>query len=175
VTGALVLRNRPFMSPGSVNDDPLQPHSHDPNPDPPDDNPDFVLLLPDLTAVTVTVDQLRAMPQTSVGHCFIVSTGHGTTGPFEFSGVALLDLIAEHAGRGMKWSTAEVTSADGFGTRLWREELTGGTPDHPVVLSHTVNGQPMTRRQGLVRLIVPSETDDALRQVKWVGRIALLA
>jgi hypothetical protein len=29
----------------------------------------------------------------------------------------------------------------------------------------------MTREQGLVRLIVPSEENDALRQVKWVARI----
>jgi hypothetical protein len=29
----------------------------------------------------------------------------------------------------------------------------------------------LTRAQGLVRLIVPHERDDALRQVKWVTRI----
>jgi hypothetical protein len=35
------------------------------------------------------------------------------------------------------------------------------------------DGQKLTRRQGLVRLIVPREKDDALRQVKWVGRIVI--
>jgi hypothetical protein len=38
-------------------------------------------------------------------------------------------------------------------------------------LSYAIDGTPLTRAQGLVRLIVPSETDDALRQVKWVQRI----
>ena len=33
------------------------------------------------------------------------------------------------------------------------------------------DGQPLTRDAGLVRLIVPSETDDALRQVKWISHI----
>jgi len=36
-----------------------------------------------------------------------------------------------------------------------------------------MDGATLTRAQGLVRLIVPSETDDALRQVKWVGRIEI--
>jgi hypothetical protein len=38
-----------------------------------------------------------------------------------------------------------------------------------------LNGQPLTRAQGLIRLIVPAETDDALRQVKWVTQIVIYA
>ena len=45
----------------------------------------------------------------------------------------------------------------------------------PILLAHIVNGAAMTRAQGLVRLIVPSEIDDALRQVKWVVRVELHA
>jgi hypothetical protein len=37
-----------------------------------------------------------------------------------------------------------------------------------------MEGQPLTREQGLVRMIVPSERDDALRQVKWVGKIVIV-
>jgi len=33
------------------------------------------------------------------------------------------------------------------------------------------NDDALTRQQGLVRLVVPFETDNALRQVKWVQRI----
>jgi hypothetical protein len=32
----------------------------------------------------------------------------------------------------------------------------------------------MTRKQGLVRLVVPTETDDALRQVKWIAEIRVV-
>ena len=68
----------------------------------------------------------------------------------------------------------EVISADGFGTRIRRHEIEGVT-DRPILLATAMNDTALTRRQGLIRLIVPSETDDALRQVKWVGRINVRA
>jgi hypothetical protein len=64
----------------------------------------------------------------------------------------------------------DVVSADGFGTRVQAKEVREG-PDAPILLSYEIDGVSMTRGQGLVRLIVPSETDDALRQVKWVGEV----
>ncbi len=45
--------------------------------------------------------------------------------------------------------------------------------ERPSLLAYIKDGVSLTRAQGLVRLIVPSETDDALRQVKWVGRIII--
>ena len=68
----------------------------------------------------------------------------------------------------------EVVSGDGFGTRALRTELTEPTP-RPILLAHTLDGQPLTRADGLVRLIVPSETDDALRQVKWVAQVRIIS
>ena len=68
----------------------------------------------------------------------------------------------------------EVVSADGFGTRALHTELAEPT-SRPVILAHTLDGRPLTRAGGLVRLIVPSETDDALRQVKWVAHVRIIS
>ena len=154
--------------------DPLQPHSHDPNPEPPSPDPTFTLSTPggegaQQRQVTVTVDDLRALPLTHVPDCYIVSTGHGTSGPFTLGGIRLLDLVTHHVAE--PWSEVEVLSADGFGNRVYREELENPDPAGPILVAHSVDGRLMTREEGLVRLIVPSEKDDALRQVKWVGRI----
>lgn len=154
--------------------DPLQPHSHDPNPEPPSPDPTFILTVPGKESphqrqVPISVDDLRALPTTYVPDCYIVSTGHGTSGPFTFGGVRLLDLVTHYVPQ--SWSEVEVLSADGFGNRVYRKELENPDPAGPILVAHTVNGRPMTREEGLVRLIVPSEKDDALRQVKWIGRI----
>ena len=151
--------------------DPLEPHSHDPNPEPPSPDPTFSLQLPGRKTVPVTVADLYALPTTRVPNCYIVSTGHGTSGPFTFAGVRLLDLVTHYASQ--PWSQVEVVSADGFGNRVYRQELENPDPAGAILLAHTLDGVPMTREQGLVRLIVPSEMDDALRQVKWVGRITV--
>jgi hypothetical protein len=80
--------------------------------------------------------------------------------------VRLLDLI-EQSAKG-KWSQVEVVSADGFGNRVMAAELRDPGSAGPVLLAYAIDGDPLTRGQGLVRMIVPSERDDALRQVKWV-------
>ena len=160
------------MHNSTVKHDPLKPHSHDPNPQPPSDDPAFAFVLPDGTETTVYVADLEALPQTSVPECYIVSTGHGTSGPFTFGGVRLLDLVQSRLAPGTGWLQVEVISADGFGNRVTAEELLRPNP-RPIILSVTLDGQVMSREQGLVRMIVPSETDDALRQVKWVGRVVV--
>jgi hypothetical protein len=155
--------------PGDHASDPLRSHAHDPNPDPPSDDPNFVLVRPDGREITLTVADLGRLPQLSVPNCYIVSTGHGSSGPFEFGGVALLDLVQSQIET--PWSAVEVMSADGFGNRIAAAELHQPDPAGPVLLTTHLNGRLMTRRQGLVRMIVPNEKDDALRQVKWVGRV----
>ena len=65
-----------------------------------------------------------------------------------------------------------VMSADGFGARVSADELRRETA-RPILLALAANGRPLSRADGLVRLIVPGETDDALRQVKWVSEIRL--
>lgn len=146
-------------------------HSHDPNPAPPSASPDFTLTLPNGSRQIITPDLLRRLPQTTITDCFIVSTGHGTSGPFAFTGLALVDFV-RHFWIG-EWQQAEVISTDGFGTRLFVEEVNEAA-DRPILLACAIDSQPLTRAAGLVRLIVPSETDDALKQVKWVGEIRIL-
>ena len=148
--------------------DPLRPHSHDPNPEPPPGDAAISLHLPGGALRRVTVGALRALPHTAVAECYIVSTGHGTSGPFTFGGTRLLDLIEAHVSG--PWHSVEVVSGDGFGNRVLAAELHEPTA-RPMLLAYQRDGAPLTREEGLVRLVVPSERDDALRQVKWVAVI----
>ncbi|MBA3532875.1 MAG: molybdopterin-dependent oxidoreductase [Ardenticatenales bacterium] len=148
--------------------DTLRPHSHDPNLQTPTGDGTFVLSGPNGSEWLIVPADLQRLPQATVANCYIVSTGHGTSGPFTFGGVRLLDLIQAFIAE--EWSEVEVISADGFGNRLLASELYHPDPAGPILLAHTLDSNPMTREQGLVRLIVPSERDDALRQVKWVAR-----
>ncbi|MCY3992585.1 MAG: molybdopterin-dependent oxidoreductase [Caldilineaceae bacterium] len=166
--------------------DPLAPHSHEPNPHPPSPVADLTVHLPDGSDRRIAPEDLRSLDfapadrrpgrlasakQITLPDCYIVSTGHGTSGPFSFTGLPLLDFV-ELLWTG-DWTHVEVVSGDGFGTRAQRAELTAPTP-WPILLAHTLDGRPLTRAGGLVRLIVPSETDDALRQVKWVAHIRII-
>jgi len=153
-------------------DDPLAPHAHEPNPLPPSPDAGLALHLPDGAARRISPAELRSLNSVTVPHCYIVSTGHGTSGPFSFTGVRLRDLVELHWSGA--WTQVEVVSGDGFGTRATREELTAPTT-RPVLLAHSRDRQPLTRADGLVRLIVPGEIDDALRQVKWVAHVRVLA
>lgn len=154
--------------------DPLRPHSHDPNPEPPSPDPSFEFISPNGTAQQITLADLQSLPQLTLPNCYIVSTGHGTSGPFTFGGPTLLDLIETVGFEQGAWQTAEVISADGFGTRVDAAELYALQPDETILLAIRRDGKEMTREQGTVRLIVPSERDDALRQVKWIGTVRVL-
>lgn len=161
------------MSHEHASNDPLQPHAHDPNPEPPSGDPTFTVHAPQGEPQTVTVGDLHRLPQTDVPNCYIVSTGHGTSGPFTFSGVQLLHLVQRFVDG--DWRDVEVLSADGFGNRIFRHELEEPGKAGPIILATRIDGAPLSRNEGLVRLIVPSERDDALRQVKWIGRISVRA
>ena len=145
----------------------LHVHVHEPNPAPPTADTMIVLARPDGTVAAITPDDLVHLPQQRATNCYIVSTGHGTSGPFDFEGVTLGDLLAAYGIE--QWHYADVISADNFGTRVHHEEATPTA--RPILLALACNGVLLTRAQGLVRLIVPTERDDALRQVKWVARI----
>ena len=155
-----------------MSDDPLQPHEHDPNLVTPEGDGSFGLVLGNGRIQNITVDQLKQLPFAEVQNCFIVSTGHGTSGPFTFGGVTLLDFMHHYVLDA--WQEAEVISVDGFGNRVYARELHQHDEARPVLLSYAIDGIQMTREQGLVRLIVPNETDDALRQVKWIGEIRVI-
>jgi DMSO/TMAO reductase YedYZ molybdopterin-dependent catalytic subunit len=152
-----------------LNHDSLQFHSHEPNPEPPDLNPTFRLTLPGGIEWLLTEEDLAKLPQSAVSGCYIVSTGHGTSGPFTFSGVTLYDLIGTYYDG--PWREVEIVSADGFGSRVLAEELQMAQPTAPILLAIQIDGRPLTRNEGLVRLIVPFEREDALRQVKWISII----
>ena len=154
--------------------DPLNPHSHDSNLLPPSNDPEFNLRFPDGQEVNIGLKTLPLFPRTTLTDCYIVSTGHGTTGPFAFSGVNLIQFIEYYIDDPKSWNQVEVISGDGFGTRILKEELLGQGPAKPIVIVDFLDGRPMTRNEGLFRLIVPGETDDALRQVKWIARLNIL-
>lgn len=148
----------------------LHGHPHDPNPaSPPDDG--TIVLAAAGREQRFTVEFLRTLPTTYSAGCYIVSTGHGISGPFTFAGVTLADLFAHMLPADFAWRYVDIVSGDGFGTRLAPADLAVSTQDRPPLLAHTVDQMPLTRAAGLVRLIVPAETDDALKQVKWIARI----
>ncbi len=150
-------------------------HPHEPNPAPPSPETAFVVQLPNGNTVTWDVVDLQKLTTTIVSDCYIVSTGHGTSGPFTFAGVRLQDFLVHLLGHNAAWQMLDVVSRDGFGTRLTPADLAQETAQRPSLLAHILNDQPLTREKGLVRLIVPAETDDALRQVKWVAQIVIYA
>ncbi len=161
-----------FIQPESLPADPLHPHSHDPSPQPPSDSPDFLLTLPNGAKQIVSASSLASLPRVVVPDCFIVSTGHGISGPFAFGGVRLIDFVAYYLPASADWQQVEIVAGDGFGNRVRREELAEEAP-RPIILADSIGGKAMSREMGLTRLIVPSETDDALRQVKWIAEIRI--
>lgn len=148
-------------------------HSHEPNPQPPPGDA-TIHFVADNQAQPLTVAFLGTLPHIEVADCFIVSTGHGRSGPFTFGGVTLRDLLAKLLPAGFLWRHVDVVSGDGFGTRLTPEEVLAAPDNRPALLADTLDGAPLTRTAGLVRLIVPGEIDDALKQVKWIARIEVV-
>lgn len=151
--------------------DQLPPHSHDPNPTPPGDDAGFTLRWANWETA-LTPDDLAAMPLAFIANCYIVSTGHPMSGPFVFRGVPLLAMVEHYVNN--SWEAVDVISADGFWARLTADELRNEETERPSLLALEMDGDPLTRAAGLVRLIVPGETNDALRQVKWVSEIRVL-
>jgi len=152
---------------------PLEPHGHDPNPNPPSDDPTLSLNLADRKEVQIAVQSLQHLSRTTLANCTIVSTGHGTSGPFAFSGVPLIHLISAYIPKKSDWDLVEVIIGDGIGTRILKEELLIRQLVNSIILADSIDSRPMTGEQGLIRLFFPGETDDALRQVKWVKKIIL--
>lgn len=140
---------------------------HEPNLTPPDGDGSFLLTAAGCQTA-VTVDRLRTLPFTEIGNCFIVSTGHGVSGPFVFGGVLLADFLAHFLPADQHWRFVDIVSVDGFGTRLTPADLAA---PRPPLLAWQIDHTAMNRKQGLVRLIVPGEVNDALRQVKWIDCI----
>ncbi|MEZ4676313.1 MAG: hypothetical protein R2932_18985 [Caldilineaceae bacterium] len=78
-------------------------HPHEPNPAPPSWDTFFVVRLPGGVKRKFDVVDLEKLPQTTVSDCYIVSTGHGTSGPFTFGGVRLLAFLNHVIATGVRW------------------------------------------------------------------------
>lgn len=153
--------------------DPLRPHSHDNNPEPPDEDSTLRLVGPAGEETHVELAALLADFPRAVIPAYTYTTDHGRHGPYRLEGVSLRDFIERlHGLNG--WHSVAVISADGFGNRVNRAEILAVKGD-PILLCTHAGGEVLPRRFGLVRLVVPSETDNALRQIKWVRWIRLAA
>lgn len=117
----------------------------------------------------ITLEQLMRDYPVSVMPAYSYVTNHGIHGPYRLEGVQLLDLLKQRISG--SWTGVEVLSADGFGNYVHKEELEQA--QEPIMLYFKINGEILKKKQGLVRLLVPSETDNALRQIKWVKRLRL--
>lgn len=150
--------------------DPLNAHSHDNNIELPDYNGRIQLIHPN--GRTQTINDLSPYPIATIP-TYSYTTDHGRHGPYKLTGVALRDLLTTELATGTAWTQAEVISADGYGNRIWAKELQNNPAD-PILLCTHSNGRELTRQQGAIRLVVPSETDNALRQIKWVQTIRVI-
>ncbi len=147
----------------------MLPHSHEPNLHPPSGHADLQVTGPGQAPRRLTVAELRDLPAIEQADCYIVSTGHGTSGPFRFRGPAL-SVVAAHCGI-VDFRSARVAGGDGFAAILTAPEIMETRPGRMAMLALTREGRALTRAQGLVRLIVPTERQDALKQIKWISRI----
>ncbi len=145
------------------------PRSHIPHSHPPSENPSLRITSAGMGPICLGINALSALPTLEQSDCYIVSTGHGTSGPFRFAGPTLATL-ASHCGIA-EYDSVRITSGDRFFTILTAQEIALSQPGSAAMLALYLDGQPLTREQGLVRLIVPTEKRDALKQIKWVSRI----
>jgi len=152
--------------------DPLRPHSHANNRTPPDDETTIELKVLNNETIQIDIEALQTKYAMSVIKSYTYQTDHGKHGPYKLEGVSLVDLINHHLPDDAAWAQAEVLSADGFGNRIYKQELIQS--EEPILLCFKSNDEALKRNQGLVRLVVPFETDNALRQVKWVRTINIL-
>ena len=128
------------------------------------------LVLPDGTVRLLSLTALRSNYPTADIPAYRYTTDHGQHGPYRLTGVALRDLLAAELSPQTDWEQAEVISVDGYGNRVWASE-TADLTHGPILLCWLCDGRELTPQQGRIRLVVPSETDNALRQIKWVKTI----
>ena len=112
--------------------------AHDSNPTPPSEDASFIVA--GAGEVRVAVEALRALPGLTLPDALIASTGHPASGPFAFGGAPLRTVIETYAPG--TWSAAQVSSGDGFGTRIMAREWLAETA-RPILLAHTIDGRPL--------------------------------
>ena len=147
----------------------LHGHSHEPNLTPPVGDGSFAVTVAG-SQTTITADQLRTLPFTEIAAWCSARTGGGVGGAGGLGGGVRADCLAGLRPGAQGGRSVDIVSVDGFGARLTPADL---TVHRPPLLAWQIDHAVMSRKQGLVRLIVPSEVDDALRQVKWIGQILI--
>jgi len=147
--------------------DPLKPHKHSNNTTAPKGNTNITINKTNGSSLDLSLEQLKTNYPQSVIPAYTYVTDHGVHGPYRLEGVSLKDLITQENKN--DWSEVEVLSADGFGNRISKEEILVETD--PIMLYYKSNDKMLERKHGLVRLVVPTEIDNALRQIKWVKTI----
>ena len=118
--------------------------------------------------MTLTYDELRAMPATSQIRDFHCVTGW-TVSNVHWKGVRLselLDRVQPHSSAlGVQFTSAEVPYVDSL--TIFQAKL------HDVLLAYEMNGKPLPREHGApVRLVIPEMY--GYKNVKWVSRIDLV-
>ena len=119
--------------------------------------------------MTLTYDELRALPRTSQIRTFHCVTGWSVSN-VHWTGVRLSDLLErvspQFSAHGVQFTSAEVPYVDSLS--LDQAKL------HDVMLAYEMNGKALPREHGApVRLVTPEMY--GYKNVKWVSRIDLVA
>jgi DMSO/TMAO reductase YedYZ molybdopterin-dependent catalytic subunit len=118
--------------------------------------------------LTLTYDELRALPRTSQVRNFHCVTGW-SVGNVHWTGVRLTDLFdrvaPQFSARGVRFESSEVPYVDYLSVE--QASL------HDVMLAYEMNGKPLPREHGApVRLVMPEMY--GYKNVKWVSRVDLV-
>jgi DMSO/TMAO reductase YedYZ molybdopterin-dependent catalytic subunit len=118
--------------------------------------------------LTLTYDELRALPRTSQVRNFHCVTGW-SVGNVHWTGVRLTDLFdrvaPQFSARGVRFESSEVPYVDYLSVE--QASL------HDVMLAYEMNGKPLPREHGSpVRLVMPEMY--GYKNVKWVSRVDLV-
>jgi DMSO/TMAO reductase YedYZ molybdopterin-dependent catalytic subunit len=118
--------------------------------------------------MTLTYDELRALPRTSQVRDFHCVTGWSVPN-VRWTGVRLTDLFERvqpaFSAHGVSFTSAEVPYVDSL--TLKQASL------HDVLLAYEMDGKPLPREHGApVRLVMPEMY--GYKNVKWVSRIDLV-
>jgi DMSO/TMAO reductase YedYZ molybdopterin-dependent catalytic subunit len=118
--------------------------------------------------LTLTYDELRALPRTSQVRNFHCVTGW-SVGNVHWTGVRLTDVFdrvaPQFSARGVRFESSEVPYVDYLSVE--QASL------HDVMLAYEMNGKPLPREHGApVRLVMPEMY--GYKNVKWVSRVDLV-
>ena len=143
---------------------------HEPNPVAPNGDGTFVVEFRSAKMI-ITLELLASLPQTEYSDCYVASTGHAKSGPYRFEGVTLRDVLTAAGVPPKAEAKVKISGADGYEVEVSTEPENAPARSPSPLLATQRDGVKLTRELGLVRVIVPTETEDALLQLKWIKTI----